>query len=96
MLGECGNIFIRKSGGSRPTVPITTQQTQDGMRIHLFAFDGNLAQNLLNRSELFALVVNDKVFLVTDAIDELPQDSDTEGVECAKSRALRLLFVPIP
>src|SRR5262249_36359148 len=83
MLRQHGGTFVRKRFRfDQPTLE-PAQERKNDLRIGLFPFGGNLAQNLLHRAELLRLVIDDEVFLVAELFDVAAKNSHTERVKSA-------------
>ena len=64
-------------------VAVAAQHCKHGVRIDLLSLVRNVAEDFLDRAQLFGLAVNDEIPFVTEPLDVLAQDAHAEGVERA-------------
>ncbi len=81
VLGHGANAFIAERRGAFAAVFVAAQQAENGGRIGLFAFGGNLREDFFNRAELLGFVVDDEIAFVTEFLDVLAENADAQGSE---------------
>src|SRR5688572_8938531 len=95
MLSHRGHAWVGKGVGAFTTVFISAQEAKNGGGIGLFSLGGNLAEDFFDGAKLFRLVVNDEISFVSEFLDVLTENPDTERMKCADGWALWFFAVGI-
>ena len=93
VLGHRADAGIGEDRGALAAVLEAAEQAENRRRVGLLALGGDLREDLLDGAELFRLVVDDEVPLVTELLDVLAQDADAERVEGADGGTVEREFL---
>src|SRR5205823_8642424 len=80
-FGHRGGAGVGEPRGRGTAVAMTTQRREDGRRISFLALRGDVTEDFSDNAELVRLAIDHEIPLVTEFLDVLAQNPDTQGVK---------------
>ena len=88
MLGEGADVGILERRGTGSPVSKLAEQCENGGRIAVGTLSRDCGEDFANGPQLVRFVKNDKITLITQLFDVLPEDANTKRMKRAQGGAL--------